>query len=112
MNILNGFNFMMPTQAAGAIVLDGNILIIIGFLALAYLLYSHRNELFDSDKDAYINTVDQKNTNTQQVREVNRDFTRTPVNNARTDINSNNVQEKEAEQQYNKNEKEVILNYR
>ena len=57
MNIFNQFSFMMPTQAASAVVLDGSIIIIIGFIALAYLLYKHRKELFDCDEESYKNML-------------------------------------------------------
>lgn len=112
MNILNEINFMMPTQAPDAIVLDGSIILIIGFLALAYLLYKHRNELFDIDKQSYVNTVD--NENIRNVTDENRLYnTNTRI--IDTQQNMNDVENKESEKEedyYSNPEKEVLLNYR
>jgi hypothetical protein len=120
MNILNGFDFMMPTQAPDAIVLDGTLLIILGFLALAYLLYRHRHVLLDVDANSVYNPIDNKNMNTQRVIDNN------PIVNAQdnsqknTQLQSNGNMEKSAirnkesdgQKSYRKNEKEVILNHR
>lgn len=113
MNIFNGFNFMMPTQAPDAIVLDGSIIIIIGFIALAYLLYKHRNELFDIDKQSYENTVD--NENIQMATYENVDYNTNAMTNStlQNTNQTNNVENKESEEEEIINtEKEVVLNYR
>ena len=112
MNILNEFNFMMPTQSPDAIVLDGSISIIIGFGALAYLLYKHRNELFAVDTGSYENTVD--NENIQKGTDESTEYANNTVN-YNSQQNTVNIEnkEKEKEKEYCKDtEKEVLLNYR
>ncbi|MDO5826149.1 MAG: hypothetical protein Q4Q22_07195 [Methanosphaera sp.] len=131
MNIFN--QFMMPTQAASAVVLDGSIIIIIGFIALAYLLYKHRKELLDSDEESYKNTVDNENVNIQEIGRLNQEHNANATVNTVTDSNSENncpveqnmhmqqntdtqvnkvENERFEEEEYHSNEKEVLVNYR
>ena len=104
-----GFNFMMPTQASNAIVLDGSIIIVIGFIALAYLLFKYRKQLFDIDKDAYPQIIASKTSNNIQNNNYDQN-----INYATHNINvenENNIQE-EIEEYEENIQKEVNLNYR
>ena len=100
---------MMPTQASNAIVLDGSIIIVIGFIALAYLLFKYRNQLFETDKDAYPNIIDNMNLNTEKNTNYNQN-----INKVSSNINVENRNNNQEEiEEYNENiQKEVNLNYR
>ncbi|MBQ6443592.1 MAG: hypothetical protein IJJ11_02790 [Methanosphaera sp.] len=103
---------MMPTQSPDAIVLDGNIIIILGFVALAYLLYKYRNELFAVDNESYENTVD--NENIQKVNDENTEYANNTVkqNSQQNPVNIENKESEKEEEYYKDTEKEVLLNYR
>ena len=104
---MNLSNFMMPTNAANAVTLDGSIIIIIGAIVLAYILITHRNEVFMVDENAYKDTVVNKNTLEIDDRQEN-------IETERTSTNENNV--KNMDEDYDevqaKNEPELVLNRR
>jgi len=77
---MNLENFMMPTNAANAVTLDGSMVIVIGAIILAYILITHRNTMFGVDENAYKDTLLNKNTLEIDDRQENIEAKRTSTN--------------------------------
>ena len=103
---MNLVNFMMPTNAPTAITLDGSMIIVIGVIALAYILIRHRNEVFDVDENAYKDTVHNKNTLEIDVKKENIE------NDRNSSVNTVKASEEEYDETPLNREREVVFNRR
>ena len=64
---MNISHFMLPTQVADAIILDGSILILVGVILSIYILYKNRSNLMDTSLLPALDIAGEENIHHQYV---------------------------------------------
>jgi len=97
---MNISHFMLPTQAADAIILDGSILILVGVILSIYILYKNRSNLMDTSLLPALDIAGEENIHHQYEFEYN-DNTQTDNEVFETAVENNNYnQSEESEEEF------------
>lgn len=105
---MNMTHFMLPTQAADAIILDGSILILVGVILSAYILYMNRSNIRDTSLLPAFDFTADENIHHQYEFEYNDNSqSRNVISESLEDdydYNQSEVSEEEFEEEYVKEE--------
>lgn len=116
--IISQINFMLPTQAANAIVLDGTLLIVAGLLITAYYMYKNRSQLLDTSLLPEIEVTTTQNMDEDYERESIKEHVENAVSSYKESstqkIQNNDFRkvEEDEEELVKNQEKEVLYNYK
>lgn len=104
-------NFMLPTQASGAIVIDGSILILLGAIIVGYYLIKMRSSMFNVDRIPII-TSNPSATVNKIVNEEQKIEEHITINSPNVEKIKTNIKKEFEEENIYIKSKEIVFNRR